>query len=159
MAFRAIAAMSLNRVIGKDGKIPWRIPAEMRWFKKVTMGHAVLMGRKTFESIGKPLPGRRNLVATRGEMVIEGVEVIRHLEGLRTTDFPCDVMVIGGEEIYRQMLPRCEELLLSVIRREVDGDVFFPEFEPGFDLVEVMAEEEFEMKRYRNSRLDVGNSN
>jgi dihydrofolate reductase len=142
--------MSLNRVIGKDGKLPWHIPEDFRWFKEKTSGQAVLMGRKTFESLGRPLPNRRNLVVTRGGEQGPGVEIVRDLEAFRAEDYPCDVWVIGGAEIYRQMLGRCEELFLSVIPRTVEGDVFFPEFEDGFEFVGVVLEgAEFEVRRYR----------
>ncbi len=142
--------MSLNRVIGKDGKIPWHIPEDFRWFKQTTLGQAVLMGRKTFESLGKPLPGRRNLVVTRGAE-IPGVEMVRDLEGFRPEDYPGDVWVIGGGEIYRQMLARCESIYLSIIPRFVEnGDAFFPEFEDQFDLVgRVLRRAEFEVREYR----------
>ena len=151
MALRAIAAMSLNRVIGKDGKIPWHIPEDFKWFKKTTTGQAVLMGRKTFESLGRPLPNRRNLVVSRAGDLVEGVEMVRDLAAFRPEDYPCDVWVIGGGEIYRQTLDRCEEIYLSVVNRVVEGDVFFPEFEDKFELVgTVLSQPEFEVKRYRS---------
>jgi dihydrofolate reductase len=157
MALRAIAAMSLNRVIGKDGKIPWHIPGDFKWFKKTTTGHAILMGRKTFESLGRPLPNRRNLVVTRtGDFANlgPGVEIIRDLETFRPENYPCDIWVIGGAEIYHQMLDRCDLLYLSVIPREVEGDVYFPEFEHLFDLVStVLTEPDFEVKEYRRKGI------
>ena len=160
MALRAIAAMSLNRVIGKDGKIPWHIPEDFKWFKKMTSGQAVLMGRKTYDSLGRPLPNRRNLVVTRGGLVDEGIEIVRDLEAFRPEDYPCDVWVIGGAEIYRQMLPRCEELYLSVVAREVEGDAFFPEFEDRFEFVEtVLTQPEFEVRRYRMRSAECGMRN
>ena len=153
MALRAIAAMSLNRVIGKDGQIPWHIPEDFKWFKKTTTGQAVLMGRKTFESLGRPLPNRRNLVVSRAGDLGEGVEMVRDLAAFRPEDYPCDVWVIGGGEIYRQTLDRCEEIYLSVVNRVVEGDVFFPEFEDKFELVgTVLSQPEFEVKRYRKIR-------
>jgi dihydrofolate reductase len=153
MALRAIAAMSLNRVIGKDGKIPWHIPEDFKWFKKTTTGQAVLMGRKTFESLGRPLPNRRNLVVSRAGDLGEGVEMVRDLAAFRPEDYPCDVWVIGGGEIYRQTLDTCEEIYLSVVNRVVEGDVFFPEFEDKFELVgTVLSQAEFEVKRYRKIR-------
>jgi dihydrofolate reductase len=149
MALRAIAAMSLNRVIGKEGKLPWHIPEDFKWFKKATSGQAVLMGRKTYESLGRALPDRRNLVVSRGSD-LAGVEMVRDLEGFRPKDYPCDVWVIGGAEIYRQMLGRCEELYLSVIPRVFEGDTFFPEFEDRFELVgTVLKQREFEVREYR----------
>jgi dihydrofolate reductase len=150
MALRAIAAMSLNRVIGKDGKLPWHIPEDFKWFKTTTAGQAVLMGRKTYESLGRPLPYRRNLVVTRGGDLGEGVEIVRDLAAFNPEDYPCDVWVIGGGEIYRQMLGRCEELYLSVIPRVVEGDAFFPEFDDRFELVRtVLKRPDFEVRRYR----------
>jgi dihydrofolate reductase len=152
MALHAIAAMSLNRVIGKDGKIPWHIPEDFKWFKRTTSGQAVLMGRKTFESLGRPLPNRRNLVVTRGDPP-PGVEIVRDLASFRAEDYPCDVWVIGGAEIYRQMLDRCELLYLSIIPRVVEGDTFFPPFEDQFELVgTVLKEPDFEVKKYRRKR-------
>ena len=149
MAMRAIAAMSLNRVIGREGKIPWHIPEDFKWFKRTTQGHAVLMGRKTYDSLGGPLKNRRNLVITRGDD-LPGVEIVRDPAAFRPEDYPCDVWVIGGGEIYRQMLDRCESLYLSIIPRVVEGDAFFPEFEDQFDLVgTVLTHPEFEVREYR----------
>jgi dihydrofolate reductase len=149
MALRAIAAISLNRAIGKDGKIPWHIPDDFKWFKEKTSGQAILMGRKTYESLGRPLPNRRNLVVTRGSD-LPGVEIVRDLEAFRAEDYPCDVWVIGGAEIYEQMLDRCEELYLSIIPIVVEGDVFFPEFEDQFELVDTMLEHpDFEVRLYK----------
>src|ERR1700678_2857354 len=153
MALRAIAAMSLNRVIGKDGRLPWHIPEDFKWFKKTTSGQAVLMGRKTYESLGRPLPNRRNLVVTRAVDLGKGIEIVRELEAFRPEDYPCDVWVIGGAEIYRQMLGRCEVLYLSVIPREIEGDTFFPPFEDQFDLVgTVLMQPDFEVREYRRKR-------
>ncbi len=148
---KAIAAMSLNRVIGCAGKIPWHLPEDFQWFKKMTTGHVVLMGRKTFESLGKPLPNRTNLVLTRGDD-IPGVTVLRDLAELSASYFaPREIFVIGGAEIYAQLLPRCRELYLSVVLREVAGDAFFPPFEAGFELIDVpLRHAEFEVRHYRN---------
>src|SRR4051812_35426706 len=102
--------MSLNRVIGRGGHLPWHLPEEFRWFKQSTTGHAILMGRNTFESLGRPLPNRVNVVVTRGPE-IPGVETIRDLNYFDPQMYaPRQVWVIGGEDIYRQLLPRCEEL-------------------------------------------------
>lgn len=150
---KAIAAMARNRVIGRAGTIPWRIPDELRWFKQATTGHCVLMGRKTFESLGRPLPNRRNLVVTRGPAIdVPGVGTVRDLGAFRPADFAqpgTDVFVIGGAEIYAQLLPRCEELLLTVLPREEEGDTVFPAFEPLFEFREtVLVHPEFEVRRY-----------
>src|SRR5271163_4017323 len=127
--------MSLNRVIGREGQIPWHLPEDFRWFKRMTSGHVVLMGRKTFESLGKPLPNRVNIVLTRGGD-IPGVTTIADLRSFHPEAFaPREVFVIGGAEIYAQLLPLCTDLYLSVVQREVDGDAFFPRFEDEFELV------------------------
>jgi dihydrofolate reductase len=147
----AIAAMALNRVIGKGNKIPWHLPEDFKWFKKTTMGHPILMGRKTFESIGKPLPGRRNLVVSR-TAEIEGVEMVRALEGFNPATFEEDgkqVFVMGGAEIYRQLLPRCRKIYLTLVKREYDGDAVFPEFERDFVIQQKLLETpEFEVRLY-----------
>lgn len=149
---KAIAAMSLNRAIGRDGAMPWHLPEDFRWFKRATLGHAVLMGRKTYQSIGKPLPGRLNLVVSRGDPIdAPGVETIRDLSAWRPEAYhPREVWVAGGAEIYRQLLGRCSELYLTLVRREVEGDTFFPPFEDDFTLVETVLETpDFEVRRYR----------
>lgn len=147
-SFKAIAAMSLNRVIGVDGKIPWHLPDDFKWFKQITSGHVVLMGRKTFESLGRPLPNRLNIVVTRrGE--IPGVTTISDPAAFDPAQFEPDVFVIGGAEIYAQLLPRCSDLYLSVVNREVEGDAFFPEFESLFELKEiVLRHPDFEVRHY-----------
>jgi len=147
-----IAAMALNRVIGRENKIPWYLPEDFKWFKKITMGHPILMGRKTFESIGKPLPGRRNLVVSR-TAEIEGVEMVRDLERFEPAAFEEDgkeVFVMGGAEIYRQLLPRCQKIYLTLVRRECEGDAFFPDFEIDFELSEKILETpDFEVRLYQ----------
>src|SRR5438067_3777359 len=147
---KAIAVMSLNRVIGREGKIPWHIPEDFRWFKQMTTGKAVLMGRKTFESLGSPLPNRLNIVVTRrGE--IPGVMTISSLANFEPSKFNTDVFVIGGAEIFAQLLPRCSELYLSVVQREMEGDTFFPSFEERFRLRGiVLRHPEFEVRHYYN---------
>jgi dihydrofolate reductase len=147
---KAIAAMSLNRVIGRAGQIPWHLPEDFRWFKRMTLGHVVLMGRKTFESLGKPLPNRTNIVLTRrGE--IPGILTLADLRSFDPEAFaPKEVFVIGGAEIYAQLLPLCSDLYLSVVQRAVDGDAFFPPFENVFELVErPFRQPEFVVEHYR----------
>lgn len=150
-AMKAIAAMSLNRVIGSENRIPWHIPADFRWFKECTSGQAVLMGRKTFESLGKPLPNRKNIVVSRTGEVPEGVEVIRDLGTFQPEYYqPLEVWLCGGAELYRQLLPRCSDLYLSVVGREVQGDAHFPRFEHLFGAPDVVLREaEFEVRHYR----------
>ncbi|MEO6847538.1 MAG: dihydrofolate reductase [Chthoniobacterales bacterium] len=146
---KAIAAMATNRVIGKDGGIPWHISEDFRWFKKTTLGHWIVMGRKTYESLGKPLPNRRNIVLSRSANPIAGVEVITDLAQLEKPPEATQIFLIGGAEIYRQFINQCDEVLLSVVFREVEGDAFFPPFEDNFDLSEVvLTHPEFEVRRY-----------
>ena len=143
--------MSLNRVIGRAGQIPWHIPEDFQWFKKMTSGQVVLMGRKTYESLGKPLPDRTNVVLTRrGE--IDGVITVHDLADISESRYaPREIFVIGGAEIYAQLLPRCRELYLSVVQREVEGDAFFPVFEDRWELIDVpLRHAEFEVRHYRN---------
>jgi len=149
---KAIAAMSLNRVIGRAGQIPWHLPEDFQWFKRVTTGHVVLMGRKTYASLGKPLPNRTNIVLTRSVEKIEGATVLHDLAALSESSYaPREVFVIGGAEIYAQLLPHCRELFLSVVLREVEGDAHFPPFEERFELIDVpLRAAEFEVRHYRN---------
>lgn len=125
-----IAAMARDRVIGAQGGMPWHLPADLAHFKQVTMGHPVLMGRKTFESIGRPLPGRRNIVLSRSATGLPaGVEQFAGLEpALAALDGSGAVMVIGGGEIYRLTLPQATRLVLTFIDAEIDGDTRFPQF-------------------------------
>ena len=130
---RAIVAMAENRVIGNAGTIPWHLPEDFKFFKATTMGHAILMGRKTYESIGKPLPGRENIVLSRTMPETQGITVIRSLDGLKESSDGRDLFVIGGEEIYRLLLPKVQELYVTKIPRVIEGDTRFPEFEAEFD--------------------------
>jgi dihydrofolate reductase len=148
--FKAIAAMSLNRVIGRSNQIPWHLPEDFKWFKQVTMGQVLVMGRKTFESIGRPLPGRETFVLTRGAWSHAGVTPVAALDQLPLvpTD-PRIVFIAGGAEVYRQALPLCSELFLTLVKREVEGDAFFPPFEDLFELAERLRETpDFDILRY-----------
>ncbi len=145
---KAIAAMSRNRVIGADGRIPWHLSEDMKFFKRTTLGHVILMGRKTYDSLGKPLPGRENWVLTRGGD-IPGVRVIRDLADISEPGDGRELFVIGGAQLYAALLPRCSELLLTLVNREVEGDVFLPRFEDDFAFSEVVFEApEMEVRRY-----------
>jgi len=175
---KAIAAMSLNRVIGNGNKIPWYLPEDFKWFKQTTMGQVLVMGRKTFESIGRPLPGRETIVLTRGGWSHPAVTVVHDLDELlewstspspgRLATFSSSneergalgdrtAFIAGGADIYRQALPYCSELLLTLVRREVEGDAFFPPFEHLFEFVEKIHETpEFDVLRYRRLRIAGG---
>lgn len=122
-----VAAMGRNRVIGRDGSMPWRLPAEMRHFRRVTMGKVVVMGRKTYESIGGPLKGRTNLVLTRDPgFTAPGCELVHSIEALLSDPRP--LYVIGGAQLYRQLLPHAGRMILSRIHHDFPGDTYFPDF-------------------------------
>jgi dihydrofolate reductase len=124
-----IAAMSENRVIGVGSELPWRLPDEMKRFRELTTGHAVVLGRRTNDSIGRPLPNRRMIVISRGLSGTD-LEIARSLDDALAlvTDDP-EVFVIGGAEIYRLALPRADRLYLTTVHATLEGDVFFPEFD------------------------------
>jgi dihydrofolate reductase len=137
----AVAAMAKNRVIGDRGKIPWHLPEDLRWFKELTMGGTLLMGRVTYDSIGKPLPGRATIVMSRQSgLAIPGVQVIRDLSGLSAAPGQGEIFVVGGSEVYRVALPYCRDLYLTEVQREVPGDRKFPVFEDLFRFSSVLRE-------------------
>ena len=126
-----IAAMTKDRVIGKAGKLPWSIPEDLQFFKQTTLGKPVIMGRKTYESIGRPLPGRQNIILTRqADLKIKGCIITTTVdEALSCVEGnPDEIMVIGGAEIYELFLPKAKRLYLSIVDKQVEGDAFFPRF-------------------------------
>ena len=127
----ALAAMSPERVIGCGGKIPWHISEDLKFFKRTTLGHVVVMGRKTFESLGKPLPGRENWVLSRGA-TLEGARVFRSPSEIVPPRDGRQLFVIGGAELYAILLPQCREILLTHVDIHVQGDTWFPPFEQDF---------------------------
>ncbi|MBD1390640.1 type 3 dihydrofolate reductase [Neiella sp. HB171785] len=135
MRISLIAAMGRNRVIGKDNQMPWHMPADLKHFKQVTMGKPVVMGRKTFESIGRPLPGRLNIVITRdANFNAEGITVVASPDAAldiaaQQTD---EVMIIGGGQIYQHFLAQATDLYLTFIDAEPEGDAFFPKWPDKF---------------------------
>jgi dihydrofolate reductase len=126
-----IVAMSRNGVIGKDNAIPWRLPGELALFKRITMGHPVVMGRKTWESIGRPLPGRTNIVITRNRgYQAAGATVVGSLDAALAAGAGADaVFVIGGAQLYAEALPRATHLYLTTVDADVDGDTRMPKFD------------------------------
>jgi len=153
-SFQAIAAMSLNRVIGAGGKIPWHLPEDFKWFKQTTTGHVLVMGRKTFESIGKPLPNRETIVLSRAGFSHPGVKVVGSLDEVSALAGDRQMFICGGAQIYEQALPRCSDLYLTVVNREYEGDAFFPKFEDKFILaVEIKNTPEFKILHYRHRGL------
>jgi dihydrofolate reductase len=126
-AISMIVARSRNHVIGRDNQMPWKISADLQFFKKVTMGHPLIMGRKTWDSIGRPLPGRRNIVVSRNtELTLPGAEVVNSLDAaLESLSEAPRVFVIGGQQLFTQAFARADRLYLTEIDIEVTGDVFF----------------------------------
>ena len=129
MKLSIIVAAAANGVIGRDNQLPWHLPADLRHFKQTTMGKPILMGRKTWESIGRPLPGRTNIVITRdsdysaaGCVVVNSIDAAMEAAGSQD-----EIMVIGGAELYRQVLPRTDSVYLTRIHEDFEGDTVFPE--------------------------------
>jgi dihydrofolate reductase len=160
----AIAAMSLNRVIGNHGRIPWHLPEDFRFFKEVTSGHILVMGRRTFQSIGRALPHRHTLVLSREfdhaaavipqqDLFRTGTfEIIHSPEAIPRANDSRRVFICGGAAVYAELLPACEELYLTRVLRRVEGDAFFPPFEHLFDRVEVVRDTpEFAIERWERT--------
>lgn len=130
MIISLIAAMDKNRLIGNKNQLPWHLPVDFTHFKSVTMGKPIIMGRKTYESIGKPLPGRENIVLTRNhDLKIEGVTIRESLDvALHNIDDIDEMMIIGGSTIYQQALPLVHRMYITWVESEFEGDAWFPEF-------------------------------
>lgn len=151
LPFKAIAAMGENRVIGCDGKLPWQLPEELKWFKEKTMGQVIVMGRNTFESIGKALPGRENVVVSKTMPPTPGIMIVPDVQTLTNFSTDKEIWICGGAKLYESTLPFCEELFLTVVHQKPEGDVFFPNFEDSFRETELVRETEaFTIKRYVN---------
>lgn len=129
----AIAALGRNRALGKDNRLPWHLPEDFAFFKSTTMGHALVMGRKTYESIGRALPGRATIVLSRSGFAAPGVETVPGWEALRGLHPDRTLFLAGGAELYAQALPWCSELLLTHVDLEPEADVFFPDWTGRFD--------------------------
>ena len=144
----AVVAMDPNRLIGRDGSLQWHLPEDLAFFKKTTLGHPVLMGRKTFESIGRPLPKRRNIVLTRDRSWSHpGVEVIHSPDEIPETEG--NIFVIGGAEIYKMLSSRIAGWLVSHVHDAHEGDTNLAEFEQDFPVVEIIEEHpDFTVKRH-----------
>lgn len=125
-----VAGLSQNHMIGCDNKLPWHLPADLKHFRALTLGKPVLMGRKTHESIGRPLPKRQNIILTRNpDFKAEGCDVIHALDELpNLLPDPTEIMLIGGEQLYRLLLPQADTLHLTLVNTTVEGDAFFPEW-------------------------------
>jgi len=141
MRLSIVVAMDDNRLIGKGNGLPWHLPADLAFFKKITTGNSILMGRKTYDSIGKPLPNRRNIVITRNpEISIKGCEVVNSIEkALSITQDEEEVMVIGGVNLFEQLLPDVNRLYITHIEGEFEGEAYFPYYDEN-DWLEVSCE-------------------
>lgn len=133
----AIAAMSENRAIGRAGALPWHIPEDLKYFKRMTLGKPVIMGRKTFDSIGgRPLPKRPNIVISRSRLLADGIvwaatvtDAVRLAKETARATGQGEIMIVGGAQIYREAMPLTDRLYLTVIHRTVEGDAYFPDFD------------------------------
>lgn len=149
MNIALIAAMATNRVIGRNNNLPWHLPNDLKYFKQATMGKPIMMGRKTFESIGRPLPGRTNIVITRDQSYsAEGIRIVHSIdealalaESIALLDGAKELMVIGGEQLYQAILPRAQRLYLTHVYAEVKGDAWFPVVD--FDQWQELGREDF----------------
>jgi dihydrofolate reductase len=154
-----VAVAGSKRVIGKEGNMPWNIPEELKRFKEITLGHPIIMGRKTHESIGKALPGRTNIIITRdpayttaGCIVVDSLEkALQHAKLVPGND---EIFVIGGGEIYKQALPIADKLYLTVIHQEIEGDTFFPDYSEFKNVIKESDEYESDGFKYRFLELE-----
>lgn len=153
MRLSLIVAMAANRVIGRDGRMPWHLPGDLARFKRLTMGYPLIMGRRTYESIGRPLPGRKTLVLSRHpDYQPPGCLVFPTLQAALDEVWDYDeVFVCGGEEVYREALPLAQRIYLTELEREVEGDTLFPEIPEHFLPIE--QEQLTEAEPYRFSIL------
>ena len=150
--YRAIAAMAENRVIGNHNTIPWHLPEDFKWFKKTTMGQTLLMGRKTFDSIGRPLPGRQTIILSRNQLSIPDTQTVNTIESIESVATSDTIWIAGGAEIYQLMLPRCSDLYLTRVHQRPVGDTFFPEFENHFELATLIeSNAEFSIEHWKKS--------
>ncbi len=152
-----IVAIGKNFVIGKNGWMPWNIPEDLRQFKEKTLNHTVVMGRKTFEAIGRPLPKRKNIVVTRDpRWHFDGVETIGDLEAFlqQCQSGDEEVFIAGGAQIYQTALPYADKLIISHIDTEIDGDTFFPKWDRSkFDVIDTVDYKDFSVKTYIKKKV------
>lgn len=146
--------MTRNRVIGRDNQIPWRLPDDMKFFQKTTWGNVLVMGRKTYESIGRPLPGRETVVVSRRGIHFPGTRTVSSLDEITLESNEKDVFICGGASLYEEALPKCSDLFLTVINKDIAGDTYFPRFESLFVLYRCLRQEEhFQILHYQ--RMDL----
>lgn len=154
MIISLIAAMDQNKLIGSNNELPWYLPADFKHFKEVTMGKPVVMGRKTFESIGKPLPGRKNIVISRSGFLADGVIVVDSIDkALQEAGFAEEVMIIGGANIYSQVIKIADKMYLTMVDTSCEGDAWFPDFEESE--WRVVSEQKIKADEKNNYDFDV----
>lgn len=146
-----VVAAAKNGAIGKDNRLLWHLPDDLKFFKRVTTGHPVLMGRNTYEAIGKPLPNRRNIIITRrNDFSAEGCEIAHSIEdALQLVDGDEEIMIVGGADIYQQILPETDRVYLTIVDAEPEADRYFPELMPDeWTLVDDIPHEKDEKHAY-----------
>lgn len=155
MKLIAVVAMASNRVIGRDGQLPWHLPEDLKFFKRLTSGGTIVMGRKTYDSIGRPLPKRRNIVLSRNlEEAPNGCELASSIDDL---DLSGDIFIIGGAQIYASLMDQLDEIILSYVFEPHEGDTHFPAFEDQFEPTEVLlSTDQFEVRRYTRKAPAAG---
>ena len=147
-----IAAMTKERVIGKENKLPWDIPEELQHFRSTTKDSVIIMGRKTYESIGHPLPNRPNIVLTTKDITIEGCEVFHDVQSAldKAKTYGKDIAIIGGSTIYRQTLPFADTMILTYVKKFYEGDTYFPDFdESEWDIEKKEEFDEYDILTYK----------
>ncbi|MEM9080896.1 MAG: dihydrofolate reductase [Verrucomicrobiota bacterium] len=153
----AIVAHDPNRLIGRDGDLPWHLPGDLAFFKRTTSGHPILMGRKTFDSIGRPLPKRQNIILTRDpQWSADGTTIIQHPDQLPSLQLsqPEPVFIIGGAQIYQLFLPLLDELIVTHVHQTHQGDTHFPEYNHLFPHSEVLeSHDDFTIRRHLPAQL------
>lgn len=151
---KIIVAISTNNILGNDNKLIWSLPNDLKRFKKLTSGNTVIMGRKTYESIGRPLPNRRNIIITRDEKYeVDGCEVVNSInEALLLCNRDC--FIIGGGEIYKQTIDIADKIFLTLIDNDFEGDTTFPEIDEEWHIVSILENEIDENHKYKYSFID-----
>ena len=154
MIISLIAAMDKNRLIGRENGLPWHLPADFKHFKQVTMGKPVVMGRKTYESIGKPLPGRKNIVISGTGFVADGIIVVDSIDkALAEVVDEAEVMVIGGASFYEQMIDRADRMYLTYVDADCEGDAWFPKF--NLEDWEILSREKYSADEKNNYAFEI----
>jgi dihydrofolate reductase len=158
MMISIIAALGRNKVIGKNNKLPWKLPADLKHFKELTLGKPIIMGQKTFESIGKPLPGRTNIILSLDENFKPSGCIVAHSlqEALEATKGAKEVMIAGGASVYKQFLPLADRLYLTLIDADFEGDAYFPEFNWGdWEIIEKIENQPDKENPYKYTFLTL----